>query len=132
MNMPSETPFWFAFYYCNKYHDHKQFGEERVYLASICRSRSISERSLSGTQGRPWSLEGGRNGWRLPACSLWFAQLVYHVSWGHPDSGLGLPTSNSPQQIFHRPTYRPVLWWHFSTEVSFSQMTLAWVKLTNR
>lgn len=71
--MPSETPFRFVFYYYNKYRDHKQFGEERVYLASICRSRSINERSLSGAQGRPLEpgAEGGMAGaYRLAPCGL--------------------------------------------------------------
>lgn len=97
MNMVSETPFWFAFYYCNKYYDHKQSGEGMVYLAYISKSQSIIERNLAGTQGRP--LDPGTDGGML-LTGLLLGGLLSLLSLP-PAQGLPCPQWDGPSHVNH-------------------------------
>lgn len=82
-------PSYFAFGSCNKLQNQKQFGEERVNLASTSPSQPIIKVSQWGTPSRSRSKTLNRN---LLACFFWLAQLTYLKEPRSPCTSMVPPT----------------------------------------
>ena len=139
-----------------KYHDQKQLGEERVYLAYMSWINCPLTDDKAGTQSQlgtwrqeqmqkpwrsvlgTWRQEQMQKPWRSVAywvilhslLSLFSYRTQDHKSMAPPTMGWALSHQSWIKKMSCRFAHSPILWRHFSIEVLSSQMTLACVNLT--
>lgn len=108
-----------GFYCCNKAHDQKHLGKERIYLACTSTSQSITKDSQERRSSKGLDIETeaeSMGGCCLLACSFWLV-LSYMPQDHLPIDGLthnelGYPTSNINHEKcpIDLPTDLPIGW----------------------